>query len=269
MKKYFKNINFTVGFSLIIFLAIVLITSFIYIPYDPNLMDSSNVFSKPSLTHLLGTDNFGRDIFSRILKGSQMTFIVGISSVFIGGTIGIMLGAIVGYYGGIIDKLIMHVIDALMAFPGVILALVLITLFGSSITNISLALGIMAIPRFTRIVRSGFIQAKNMDYVKSSIAKGASSLRIMFIHIMPNITSSIIVTASLSFSSAVLSEAGLSYLGLGIQPPDPSWGKMLYESQAFFLMNPWYAIVPGIMITAIVLGFNLLGDGIRDVNDGR
>ena len=159
--------------------------------------------------------------------------------------------------------------DAKMAFPGVILALVFITIFGSGILNTAAALGIMAIPRFCRMTRSGFMQIKEMDYIKAARTRGASNIRIMFIHILPNVVSSLIVTASLGFSSAVLSEAGLSYLGLGIQPPDASWGKMLFEAQGYLLTNPWYAVVPGIMITIMVLGFNLLGDGIRDVTDCR
>ncbi|MEY8353874.1 ABC transporter permease [Lachnospiraceae bacterium 54-53] len=216
---------------------------------------------------LCGTDNFGRDIFSRILKGSQVVFFVGAFAVALGLTAGFLLGAVAGYFGGAADEIIMRLMDAKMAFPGVILALVLIAIFGTGLINTALALGIMSIPRFCRITRAGFMQIKEMDYIKAARARGVSPFRLIFRHILPNITSSLVVTATLGFSGAVLSEAGLSYLGLGIQPPDTSWGKMLYEAQSFLLTQPWYAFIPGIMITLMVLGFNLLGDGLRDITD--
>lgn len=268
-KKCRNNKNFMIGFGMVAFLGLLLLLSFIYLPYDPNEMDTLNSFQGPSAAHLLGTDNFGRDIFSRIVKGSQTAFLVGFTAVAIGMAVGVILGAAAGYFQGWIDRIIMLIMDAKMAFPGVILALVFITIFGSGILNTAAALGIMAIPRFCRMTRSGFMQIKEMDYIKAARTRGASNIRIMFIHILPNVVSSLIVMASLGFSSAVLSEAGLSYLGLGIQPPDASWGKMLFEAQGYLLTNPWYAVVPGIMITIMVLGFNLLGDGIRDVTDCR
>ncbi len=269
MKKYFKSINFTIGFVLVSILFGLLVLSFFYMPYDPLMMNQSATFKTPSSEYFLGTDNFGRDIFSRVLEGSKVTFLVGSLAVSIGLILGMSLGALAGYYGGIIDDLIMRIISVLMAFPGIILALVFITVFGSSTVIISVALGILAIPRFCRITRSGFLQAKEMEYIKAARCRGCSDIRIMIVHILPNITSSLIVTTVLSFSSAVLAEAGLSYLGLGIPPPHPSWGKMIYESQAFFLTNPWYAIVPGVLITILVLGLNMLGDGLQDIYEGR
>lgn len=243
--------------------------SLFYTPYDPNEMNTLESFQTPSLAHLLGTDNFGRDIFSRVIKGSQVTFFVGFFAVAFGLAVGFLLGASAGYFGGAADEIIMRLMDAKMAFPGVILALVLIAIFGTGLTNTALALGIMSVPRFCRITRAGFMQIKEMDYIKAARARGASPLRLIFLHILPNITSSLVVTATLGFSSAVLAEAGLSYLGLGIQPPDPSWGKMLFEAQAYLLTQPWYAFIPGCMITLMVLGFNLLGDGLRDITDNR
>lgn len=254
---------------LVAFLLLLLLVSFVYTPYPPNEMDTSNTLAGPSAEHLLGTDNFGRDILSRIMKGSQSAFLVGFGAVVIGMTIGVVLGALAGYYGSWIDEVVMRLMDTKMAFPGVILALVLIAVFGSGMGNLVLALGLMAIPRFCRITRSGFMQKKGLDYIKAAKSRGASSLRIMVLHILPNISSSLIVTATLGFSSAVLSEAGLSYLGLGTQPPAPSWGRMLYEAQTYLLVDPLYAFIPGIMITMLVLGFNLLGDGLRDISDNR
>ncbi|MFV0411935.1 MAG: ABC transporter permease [Oscillospiraceae bacterium] len=269
MKKYFKNRNFAVGAFLLGLLFVVLLVSFFYLPYPPNEMATAQKFELPSFAHLLGTDNFGRDILSRVMKGAQIAFFVGFSSVAIGFAAGLLLGALAGYLGGLVDEVVTRVTDAQMAFPGVILALIIITVFGASTLNTAIALGITLIPRFCRITRAGFLQVKQLDYVKAARSRGASPLRIMALHIFPNTTSQLLVTASLGFASAILAEAGLSYLGLGIQPPTPSWGMMLHEVQAYLLTNPWYAFIPGCMITVMVLGFNLLGDGLRDIMDAR
>ncbi|MDR0469484.1 MAG: ABC transporter permease [Peptococcaceae bacterium] len=265
MKKYFDNMSFKIGFIILSALCGLLLLSFAFLPVDPYEMDLVNKFRMPAPGHLLGTDNFGRDIFSRILKGSQPVFFVGFVAVSIGFCVGSALGAVAGYFGGAADEVIMRVIDAQMAFPGVITALVVITVFGPGALHTAIALGVMSIPRFCRMTRSGFMQAKEMDYVKAARSRGASHLRIITLHIFPNISTQIVVTASLAFSGSVLAEAGLSYLGLGIAPPEPSWGKMLYEAQSFLLTQPWYAMIPGSVITLLALGFNLLGDGVRDV----
>lgn len=255
--------------ALIGILVLLMLASFFYTPYEPNLMNTKERFITPCFEHLLGTDNFGRDILSRVMKGAQIAFIVGFSSVAIGLIVGIIIGSIAGYLGGWIDEIIMRFIDAKMAFPGVLLALMLISIFGTGLKNTVLALGIMAIPRFVRITRSGYMQYKEAEFVKAAKVKGAGIFRIMYLHILPNIISPLIVTCSLGFASSVLAESGLSYLGLGIQPPNPSWGKMLNEAQGFVINTPWYAVAPGILITMMVLGFNLIGDGIRDVNDSK
>ncbi len=261
--------NFLLGAALLLILISILAVSLFYLPYDPNEMNTKAIFQHPSFAHPLGTDNFGRDILSRVMKGSQVAFLVGLSSVSIGLVIGLVLGALAGYAGGWVDEGIMRVIDAQMAFPGVILALVIITVFGTGTFNTALALGITAVPRFTRITRAGFLQIKNLDYIKAARSWGVPTPRLMALHILPNMVSPLLVTMSLGIAGAILSEAGLSYLGLGIQPPHPSWGKMLFEAQAFLLTHPWYAFIPGAMITATVLGFNLLGDGLRDLSDRR
>ena len=265
MRKYFESMSFRLGFIILAVLLGMLLLSFVFLPFDPNEMDILNKFQTPSPIHPLGTDNFGRDIFSRILKGSQPVFFVGFIAVFTGFCIGSVLGAVAGYFGGVADEAIMRVIDAQMAFPGIITALVIITVFGTSTLHTAIALGIMSVPRFCRMTRSGFMQAKEMDYIKAAMSRGASHLRIIALHIYPNIATQIIVTASLAFSGSVLAEAGLSYLGLGIAPPAPSWGKMLYEAQSFLLTQPWYAMMPGSVITLLALGFKLHGDGVRDV----
>ncbi len=267
--EFRKNISFYIGASLVCILLLIMLVSFFYTPYDVNNMVVSDRFQPPSSKYLLGTDNFGRDILSRIMQGTQTAFLVGTSSVVISMGIGVMLGASAGYLGGWIDEIIMRIIDALMAFPTILLALVFIAIFGPTTLNTTIAIGIRGIPTFARIARSGFLQFKEMEFVKAAQSIGASKLRIMFIHILPNIISPIIISASLAFATAVLSEAGLSYLGLGIQPPDPSWGRMLKEAQSYLSRAPWYTLSPGIIITMAVLGFNLLGDGIRDLRDPR
>ncbi|SHH96920.1 peptide/nickel transport system permease protein [Sporobacter termitidis DSM 10068] len=269
IKKAGRNTNFKVGAILLCLFLILLILSLICTPYDPNKMNTQAKFQPPSFQHLLGTDNFGRDIFSRVMKGAQTVCFVGFTSVAIGLAAGFILGAVSGYLGGPADEVIMRLMDAQMAFPGIILALVLITLIGPGSVSTALALGVTAVPRFCRITRACFMQIKELDYIKAAKSRGASVPRLIACHILPNMLSPLIVTATLAFSTAILAEAGLSYLGLGIQPPQPSWGKMLFEAQAYLLTNPWYAFIPGCMITLTVLGFNLLGDGLRDLTDTK
>lgn len=268
MKREY-SIYFKCGVVIIVFMLVIMLVSFIYTPYNSEDINGDNKLQNPSLKHWLGTDNFGRDILSRVMKGSQIAFLVGIVAVSIGLIFGTLIGAIAGYFGGWIDNVLMRIMDAMIAFPGIIIALMFVAIWGYGIINTMIALGIMAIPNFARIAYSGFLQAKELMYVKMAKSIGVSHFRIMFVHILPNIISPLIVAASLGFASAVLAEAGLSYLGLGVQPPDPSWGTMLHESQSYFYKVPMFSLAPGIMITLLVFGFNLLGDGLRDLNDPR
>lgn len=233
-------------------------------PYDPDAMDGSLKFAAASLAHPFGCDQFGRDIFSRVLEGVGNTFIIAAGTVLIGTTVGILLGGLCGYFGGLLDELLMRLNDAVFAFPSIFLALVVICLIGPGKYNVLAALGIAFIPSFARIVRSEFMKQKNMDYVLSAKIMGAGSLRIMFCHILPNAFPVILSSVMIGFNNAVIAEAGLSYLGIGVQPPDASLGAMLSEAQTFLYNAPFTAIFPGAVMVIMILGFGMLSDGVSE-----
>lgn len=265
LKKCLRNKNFILGSCMVGLMVLIMVVGFFYMPYDPDVMDTEHELQFFSAAHPLGTDQFGRDILSRIMEGTRVSFLVGALTVVFGLLVGGAVGAVAGYYGGKIDEVIMKLIDTQMAFPGVLLALMLIAVFGNSLQNLIFALGIMSIPRFARITRSGFIKYRDAEFIKAAPSRGAGDGRIIFLHILPNIVPELIVTSSLGFAGAVMSEAGLSYLGLGIQPPTPSFGKMLSEAQAEILQAGWYVLVPAAAITLLVMGFNLIGDALQEV----
>lgn len=259
-----RSIYLTAGVVITAVFAVLMFIGFIHTPYSPNAMNASEKFMAPSPSHIMGTDNFGRDIFSRVLKGISMTGLVAVSTVAIGGGIGTVIGAVTGYYGGIVDEVIMRINDALNGFPSILLALVIVSIAGPGKYNVIMALGILFIPSFARIVRSEYISLKERDFVKSARLMGARNLRIIFRHIFPNVLPTLFVTITIGFNNAVLAEAGLSYLGIGIQPPDASLGSMLSDAQSFLFTAPWYAVMPGMTIVLFVLGFSLLAEGIRE-----
>ncbi|WP_281833324.1 ABC transporter permease [Propionigenium maris] len=263
MNVQVKDHNLIIGGGILSFLLLIMGISFFYLPHSVTEIHTSLRLSPPSSSYLLGTDNFGRDILSRLMKGSQTAFLVGVISVSIGSSMGVFLGAVSGYFGGRTDEIIMRIIDAMMAFPGILFALMFISVFGVGIENTMIAIGIMSIPTFARITRSGFLREKELEYVRAARVRGASNLRIIYHHILPNVLSPVIVAATMSFSNAILAEAALSYLGLGVQAPNPSWGRMLSESQMYFMTAPWYTLAPGIMISLTVLALNMLGDFLR------
>lgn len=265
LKKCLHNKNFIIGLCMVGLMVLVMVVGFFYMPYDPDAMDTENELQFFSAAHPLGTDQFGRDVLSRIMQGARVSFLVGALTVVFGLVVGGTVGAVAGYYGGKVDEVIMKLIDTQMAFPGVLLALMLIAVFGNSIQNLILALGVMSIPRFARITRSGFIKYRDAEFIRAARSRGAGDGRIIFRHILPNIVPELIVTSSLGFAGAVMSEAGLSYLGLGIQPPTPSFGKMLSEAQGEILQAGWYVLVPAAAITLLVMGFNLIGDALQEV----
>lgn len=263
MKKK-KDYNLILGAILSGGMLLFILLGFVYTPYDPETMDSASKFAGISLRHLMGCDNFGRDILSRVMVGSKTTLTVALGTVGIGVFFGVLVGAVTGYIGGIFDEILMRIIDVIFAFPSILLALVIVSLLGSGKYQIILALGIAFIPSFTRIVRSEFIRCKNMDYVKSAKLAGAKPLRIIFVHILPNTASVLVPAVMIGFNNAVLAEAGMSYLGIGVQPPDPSLGRMLSEAGGFLFQSPGYALFPGMVLILMVLGFSLLSDGLKE-----
>ena len=263
MKKK-KNKNLILGGVMTGAMLALIVLGFFWTPYDPEAMDSAAKLSGVSFSHLMGCDNFGRDIFSRVLKGGTTTLFVALGTVGIGTVFGIIIGAFTGYFGGIADEILMRVNDVLFAFPSILLALVFVSLSGYGTTNVIFALGIAFIPSFARIIRSEFIRCKNMDYVKSAKLAGAGNLRIMFVHILPNTAPVLLSAVMIGFNNAVLAEAGMSYLGIGVQPPHASLGRMLSEAQTYLFSAPGFALFPGIFLILLVLGFSLLGEGIRD-----
>lgn len=264
-----KNINLVIGLLILSSYLILMVLSFFYTPHDVNAMNIANKLQSPNTINWFGTDEFGRDIFSRIMKGTQTAFFVGTLTVIIGAVFGTLIGGVAGYVGGWVDEVFMRLMDALMAFPGIILALMLVAVFGPGMLNTSIALGIIAIPNIARIARSGFIQHREFEYVLSAKLIGVKPFNIMFKHILPNVLSPLIVASSVCFAIAMLAEAALSYLGLGVQPPSPSWGRMLKDSQSYLSSSPWYTYAPGIAITLMVLGFYMLSNAIRDIMDPR
>ena len=251
----------TGGILILVFLGIF------FSPYDPSQMNATAKLQGISLQHIMGTDHMGRDVFSRVLYGSRVTLVIAAGTVLIGAGIGTLLGALTGYFGGIFDEIMMRIIDALFAFPSVLLALVFVSLFNSGTYEVMIALGIAFIPSFARIVRSEFLRYRSMDYVESARIQGASDLRIIFEHIMPNVRGILLSSVLIGFNNAVLAEAGLSYLGIGSQPPYASLGKMLSDAQQYMFSAPAYVLGPGMMIVFMVLGFSLLGEGVRKMHD--
>ena len=258
-----KNWNLIIGCILTGALSLFVLIGFFYTPYDPEAMDATAKLAGISGSHLMGCDHFGRDILSRVLKGSGTTFVVAFGTVSIGALAGTLIGAVTGYYGGVVDEVLMRIIDALFAFPSILLALVFVSLLGPGKYNVIIALGIAFIPSFARIVRSQFLYQRNMDYLSSVKLQGASDFRIMFVHILPNTMTVLSSSIMIGFNNAVLAEAGMSFLGIGVQPPDASLGRMLSEAQSYLFTAPGFALFPGIIIILMVLGYSLLSEGLQ------
>jgi len=263
-----RNTPGLVGLVIIALVVLTAILAPIISPYSPTAQVSRRLL-EPGARYLLGTDEFGRDILSRVIYGSRISLYVGVVSVGLSLVCGSTMGLIAGYVGGRVDTLLMRLIDMLFAIPSLVLAIVIAGLLVPSLTNAMIAIGIVYAPIYTRLVRGEMLVVRNYAYIEAARAIGVGHIGLILRHFLPNIAAPLIIQTSLLLSTAILAEAALSFLGLGAQPPDPSWGAMLGSGRRFMELTPWVAIAPGIAIVITVLGFNLLGDGLRDALDPR
>lgn len=269
MKKYFLNKKFVFGaIIVIIFIILGLFSNFI-MPHDPYKVKSEERLKPPNLNFLLGTDDLGRDILSRIILGARTTLFVVFSSVMLSILIGVSLGLISGFYGGLIDTVIMRLQDGILAFPVVLLAILIMSTVEAGFATLIFTIGIYYVPAFARLVRAKASVIKNSEFVKASIVEGGNNFYLIFRLILPNCLSVILIRTVISLAVAILIESSFSYLGLGIQPPTPSWGLMLKDAQSYLSQAPWYVFAPGLCIIIIVFGFSLLGDAIQEVTSPR
>jgi peptide/nickel transport system permease protein len=264
-----SNLPMLVGAGIVAVVLLMALVSFVWTPYDPTFVDATSRLQVPSTHHLFGTDKFGRDVFSQILMGARTTLFVGFVAVGVAAAVGVPLGIIAAMSPRYIDEPLMRGSDLLLAFPALLLAIMFSAIYGSSTLTAMVAIGIATIPSFARVIRSGALQVMRAEFVLAARAAGRTPVAIGWRHVLPNVGSLVIVQSSVSFAIAVLAEAALSFLGLGTPPPTPSWGRMLQESQELLFVAPRLSVFPGLAIALAVLGFNLLGDGLRDVLDPR
>ncbi len=264
-----KRLNLIAGSMLIGLVIGAALVSFFWLPFDPNKLDFSAQLAAPSAEHWLGTDNLGRDLLSRLMVGARGTLYVGFIAVGIALSFGGLIGAVSAYAGGLWDEVFMRLVDVLYAFPAILMALLLAAIYQPGTLTAMSAIGIATVPVFARLMRSSVLSLKGLDFVEAARALGVSHARLLFRHILPGTLSPIVVQTSLSLAVAVLAEAALSFLGLGTSPRTPSWGNMLREAQGFMALSPYPALVPGLAIIITVLGWSLLGDGLRDYLDPR
>ncbi|MBR7654605.1 ABC transporter permease [Brucella oryzae] len=261
--------SLTIGTLITVILVAMALISFFWTPYSPTAMNFRDKLQGPSLNYLFGTDNFGRDVFSMIMVGARNSIAVSIIAVLVGAGIGIPLGAFAAARGGMVDGFVMRMTDLAFAFPALLTAVIITAVFGPGAVNAMIAIGIFNIPVFARVTRGASLGLWKREYVQAARCAGRGDVSITLLHVLPNINHVLIVQATIQFALAIVAEAGLSYVGLGTQPPMPSWGKMLNDAQTFIYDAPWLAIFPGLAITFAVLGLNMLGDGLRDVLDPR
>lgn len=253
----------SVGGGMSLISVIVAVVGLFWTPYDPEYMDVTAKWLRPSLVHLMGTDNFGRDIFSRVMTGTATSLIIAFCVCLIGCVFGLIIGSLCGYFGGLADALLMRICDSITAFPSFLLALVIISIAGNGTYNIILVLGILFIPSFARMVRSDTAKQRELNYVHSAKLMGVSNTRIILMHILPNVRYSLVPSIIIGFNNAILSESSMSFLGIGVTPPQASLGSMLSDSQTYINSAPWYAISVGASIAFVILGFSLLAESIQ------
>lgn len=265
-----KNRGAMAGLLCLTILAVVALFAQQIAPYDPIQVRMVAALQPPSITHLLGTDEFGRDILSRIIHGSRVAFEIGILAAVIALGIGVTLGLLAGFYGGrLVDNVIMRFVDVMLGFPYLLLAMIIVSILGPSLFNAMIAVGIVNVPIYARLVRGSVLSIREREYVQACRAVGGTDLRIVLKHILPNVLGPIIIQATLGVGQAIINAAGLSFLGLGAQPPEAEWGAMLASGREYILRAPWVGAFPGMAIFVMVLGFNLMGDGLRDALDPK
>jgi peptide/nickel transport system permease protein len=269
LRRLVRRRGAMVGAAFVVFFVLVALLAPLIAPYDPLQTDWSAVRKPPSLKHLFGTDEIGRDVLARVIYGARASLLAGVVSVCISLALGVPIGLLAGYVGRWIDGLLMRITDAMLACPFLILAIALAAFLGPNLTNAMIAIGVSAMPAFIRLTRAQVMAAKVEDYVEAARAVGNPHFRIVLRHILPNIVAPVMVQATLAIAAAIIAEASLSFLGLGQQPPAPSWGSMLNTAKNFLSQAPWMAVWPGVAIFVAVLSFNLLGDGLRDALDPR
>jgi peptide/nickel transport system permease protein len=267
VQRFFARRLVVLGALLVAILVLMGVFGRLLAPYNPVTQDLINVLAPPTESHWLGTDELGRDILSRLLWGSAISLQVGVTSVLVAAIPGVIVGMIVAYRGGWLDSVVMRILDGLMALPSLILALTIVAVLGPNLSNVILAIGVTSFPHYARIVRGQVLAAREYDYILAIKSVGARDARIMFRHLLPNVVSPVLVQASLGVGFAIVAEAGLSFLGVGVQPPTPTWGTMIQVGFQYLEIAPWLVMAPGTMIFMAVLGFNLLGDGLREALD--
>lgn len=267
--RLWRNWSASVGGAIIVFLVVLAVFAPAFTSRAPTDLHSGFEIKPPSATFPFGTDELGRDIYTRVIYGSRISLGAALASVSLAAAIGVPLGVTIGFLGGAVDLLAMRLFDILFAFPAILLAIALVAALGPSLRNLILTIAVLTVPQFAVMARGATLSARPLDYVQAAIALGASTRRVVFTHILPNVAPPLIVTATLNLSIVILVEAGLSFLGLGTQPPTPSWGGMISRGRQYMTIASWLVVFPGLAIMLAVLGFNLLGDGLREVLDPK
>ena len=269
LRRLAKKPGAFIGAITIVFFVVVALFAPQFAPYEPTEMIYTAIKAPPSLEHPMGTDELGRDILSRVIYGARISMQVGLIAVGIAMTTGTLLGMLAAFLGGFMDSVIMRIMDVMLAFPGILLAIAIVAVLGPDLYNTMIAVGVAAIPVYARTARGSTLSVLEFDYVQAVRALGAGNVRILFRYVLPNILAPIVVLATVGIATSILSAAGLSYLGLGAQPPTPEWGAMLSEARSYLRSAWWIATFPGLAIMLVVMAFNLLGDGLRDLLDPR
>lgn len=268
-RRFRRNVPAVIGLALLLTMLILCLGAPLFSGYSPTKQNLAQALQSPSREHLLGTDYLGRDLFTRLLYGGRLSLLIGFLAVGIGLLLGVPLGAISGYYGGWSDMLIQRLADILLSFPSFLLVLILVALLGIGVRNVIIAVGILAIPSFIRLVRGTVLVVRELDFVEAARATGASDRRVLLRHVIPNTMTPVIINASLNLGYAITLAAGLGFLGLGVQPPTPEWGMMLGEARNYIFSHPYMITAPGLAIFISIVGLNLVGDALRDALDPR